>query len=93
MRRELDAERPSIRLESMSNGRGFEPPMITLYGVKLTRRYRDGEEWATTDTFGRDDLLLVSKVADLAHTWIFVETQNGLGGPRKSQPERDTEPE
>ena len=35
--------------------------------------------WPTSDIFGRDDLPLLAKVADLAHTWIFVETQNGLG--------------
>lgn len=26
--------------------------------------------------FGRDDLLLVAKVADLAHTWIFGHNQS-----------------
>lgn len=52
----------------------------TRHSIKLTRLYRDGDKWATSDTFGRDDLPLVAKAADLAHTWIFVETQNGLGG-------------
>jgi len=48
------------------------------HNVSLVRIYRDGEKWATSETFGRDDLPLVSKVADLAHTWIYVETQNGI---------------
>jgi len=48
------------------------------HNVSLLRIYRDGEKWATSETFGRDDLPLVSKVADLAHTWIYVETQNGI---------------
>jgi hypothetical protein len=30
------------------------------------------------DVRQEDDLPLVSKVADLAHTWIYVETQNGI---------------
>ena len=45
----------------------------------MQRLWRDGDTWATSDAFGRDDLPLLSKVADLAHTWIFIETQNGLG--------------
>lgn len=49
------------------------------HNVSVVRLYRDGETWATSDTFGRDDLPLLAKVADLAHTWIFIETQNGLG--------------
>jgi hypothetical protein len=46
------------------------------------RIYKDGNDWKTTDSFGRDDLPLVAKVADLAHTWIFqqgAETENGSG--------------
>jgi hypothetical protein len=49
------------------------------HNVSVVRLYRDGDTWASSETFGRDDLPLLSKVADLAHTWIFVETQNGLG--------------
>ena len=51
------------------------------HNVSVVRLYRDGETWATSDAFGRDDLPLLSKVADLAHPWIFIETQNGLGRP------------
>ena len=40
------------------------------YSVRLTRIYRDGEEWKRTESFGRDELPLVTRVADLAHTWI-----------------------
>jgi len=49
------------------------------HNVCVQRLYRDGDTWATTDSFSRDDLPLLAKVADLAHTWIFIETQNGLG--------------
>ena len=52
------------------------------HNVKVSRLYKDGEKWATTQVFGRDDLPLLAKVSDLAHTWIFVETQNGLGGSK-----------
>jgi hypothetical protein len=50
------------------------------HNVKVSRLYKDGEKWASSQVFGRDDLPLLTKVSDLAHTWIFVETQNGLGG-------------
>jgi len=37
------------------------------YNVTLTRLYRDEEEWKQTTSFGRDDLPLVAKVADMVH--------------------------
>ena len=40
------------------------------FNVTFSRLYKDGDEWLSTDSFGRDDLLLLGKVADLAHTWI-----------------------
>ena len=45
------------------------------HNVQLRRLYKDGKEWKTSDSFGRDDLPLVGKVADLAHTWIFQRAQ------------------
>jgi hypothetical protein len=40
------------------------------YNVTFSRLYKDGEQWRSTESFGRDDLLVVAKVADQAHTWI-----------------------
>jgi hypothetical protein len=45
------------------------------HNVTFERSYKDGEEWKTTTSFGRDDLLTLAKVADLAHTWIVQERQ------------------
>lgn len=45
------------------------------YNVTLSRLYKDGEEWKSTDSFGRDDLLLLGKVADNAHSWICQQSQ------------------
>ncbi len=53
--------------------------MGTRYNVTLARLYKDGDQWKSSDSFGRDDLPLVGKVADLAHTWIFDHGQNGNG--------------
>ena len=32
------------------------------YNVTFSRLYKDGDTWQSTDSFGRDDLLLLSKV-------------------------------
>lgn len=43
-----------------------------LHRVTLARSYKDREsnQWKNTDSFNRDDLLVVAKVADQAHSWI-----------------------
>ena len=47
------------------------------YNLKVTRRYAKEEQgtrtWHSTDSFGRDDLLALAKVVDLAHTWIHEQ--------------------
>jgi hypothetical protein len=45
----------------------------TRHNVTVARLYKDGDEWKRTESFGRDDLLLVAKVVDLAHSWIFEQ--------------------
>src|SRR4051812_21951486 len=48
----------------------------TRYNTTFCRLYRDGEGyWRSSDSFGRDDLLLVAKGADMAHTWISEQMQ------------------
>lgn len=42
----------------------------TRYNTTVSRIFKDGDEWKSTESFGRDDLLLLAKVSDLAHTWI-----------------------
>lgn len=41
------------------------------HSVSLVRLYRNGDVWKESIRFGRDDLQLVAKVADLAHSWIY----------------------
>lgn len=43
------------------------------YSVSVCRLFRDGEQWRESSRFGRDDLPLVAKAADLAHSWIFEQ--------------------
>ncbi len=50
---------------------------FTRHNVTFSRIYRDGEQWKTTQTFGRNDLLVLAKVADQAHTRIFELQPSG----------------
>lgn len=45
----------------------------TRHNVTFARLYKDNDDqWRQTDSFGsRDDLPLLTKVADQAHDWIF----------------------
>ena len=45
------------------------------YNTTFSRLYKDGEEWKTTDSFGRDDLLVLAKVSDRTHSWIHDQSQ------------------
>jgi hypothetical protein len=47
----------------------------SMHNVTITRLYKDDEGWKDSTSFGRDDLPLVAKVADLVHTWIFQQNQ------------------
>ena len=50
---------------------------VVRHNVTFSRIYKDAEgNWKSTPSFGRDDLLVVAKVADMAHTKIF-EVANG----------------
>lgn len=59
-----------------------------FYNTTFERRFRDGEgEWKSTSGFGRDDLLILSKVADLAHSWICTQQE----GERQRSRQRATQ--
>ena len=49
---------------------------IVRYNVTFSRIYKDETEWKTSDSFGRDDLLVLAKVADQAHTWICAAAKS-----------------
>ena len=49
------------------------------HNVTITRLYKDGDEWKTSTSFGREELPLVAKVADLAHSWIYQQGQESNG--------------
>ncbi len=47
------------------------------HNVTVSRIYKDADDqWRDSTSFGREDLPLVAKVVDQAHTWIY---ENGNG--------------
>jgi hypothetical protein len=59
------------------------------YNVTFSRIYKDGDKWQSTDSFGRDDLLLLSKVADQTHSWIFQQSQGEDNASKAASREND----
>jgi hypothetical protein len=43
----------------------------TWFNATFERSYREEDQIRSSQTFGRDDLLALAKVADLTHTRIF----------------------
>lgn len=42
------------------------------YNVQISRLYKDkADKWKDSSSFGREDLPLVAKVADLAMVWMY----------------------
>jgi hypothetical protein len=52
-----------------------DTPQGQRFNTTFERSYRDGEEWKTSDSFGRDDLLTVGFVAAEALRWIMEQKQ------------------
>ena len=46
------------------------------HNVTVTRLFRNGDTWKESSQFGRDDLLTLSKVADMAHSWIYSSAEH-----------------
>lgn len=42
----------------------------THYTVGVCRLFKNGDQWKESARFGRDDLLVLAKVVDEAHSWI-----------------------
>ena len=43
----------------------------TYYSVTFTRSFKKDEQWHESDSYGRDDLPLLEKLADKCHEWIY----------------------
>jgi hypothetical protein len=47
-----------------------------VYNVTFSRSYKDGDQWKETASFGADDLLVLAKAANDAHTYICGQRRN-----------------
>jgi len=72
------AVRVAIWRNVVDNGNASRP----LYCATLSRSYKDGDNWKESSTFGADDLLLLAKAADEAHTWITKQRSADAHGER-----------
>ena len=74
----------AIKATIWRNGTEDQP----RHNVTFSRLYKDGDNWKSTQSFGRNDLLLLAKVADLAHSRIF---QLALPDDAEASPEDSPE--
>ena len=63
----------------------------TRYNVTFSRLYRDGDSWKNTRSFGRNDLLVLAKVADRTHDRI-VELQDSAASGAENGPANSSAP-
>ena len=60
------------------------------YSVSIVRIVKTEEGWDSSPTFGRDELPLVAKVADMVHTWLFQQNDRIESSPE--EPEATQQP-
>ena len=58
-----------------AEGKTVDGEMVKFYSINIDKAYKDGDEWKETPGFGRDDLLLLAKAVDEAHTWIYAQKE------------------
>jgi hypothetical protein len=56
----------------------------TFHNVSFSRLYKDESgEWKDSTSYGREDLPVLAKVADMVHTWLY-EHGNGNGEKKEA---------
>lgn len=51
------------------------------FNVTVSRLYKDGDRWRDSAGYGREDLPLVAKVADMAYAWIWAHEDAAHDSP------------
>lgn len=46
-----------------------------MFNVTAARLFKDGDEWKEASSFGRDDLLVLAKALNDAHSWIHGQKE------------------
>ncbi len=44
---------------------------IARHNVTFSRLYKDGDQWKSSDSFGRNDLPKLAILAQKAYVWVF----------------------
>jgi hypothetical protein len=50
-----------------------------MFNVSFQRAYKDGDEWKTSTSFGKNDLLALSLLATRAFEWIAAQQTEAPG--------------
>lgn len=50
----------------------------TRHNVTFSRIYREDDRWHSSESFGINDLLVLAKIANIAHSWLFSKSEDGL---------------
>jgi len=84
-----DHKKPAARIKlhpvSASIWRN-QNPNGTFYAVTVERSYRDDAgKWQTSSTFNANELLLLAKVADQAHSEIFKLRASDRNAPEADE--------
>jgi hypothetical protein len=59
------------------------PSCEVWFNVQFARLYLESGEWRESTSFGRDELPLVAKAADIAFAWIWSQS----GSPNARRPD------
>jgi hypothetical protein len=59
-----------------------ETSVGTRHNVTVARLYKDDDEWKQSESFGRDDLLVLAKIVDLWLTAGFSPQRSDPPSPR-----------
>ena len=61
-----------------------------MYDVKVTRGYKEDETWRDSYSFGYDDLLVVAKLMNDAHSFITAQrAKDQVAAPRGNTKRRE----
>jgi hypothetical protein len=63
-----------------------QTPKGPMYNVTVSRRFKDGEDWKDSRSFGFQDLLTLSKALVDAHTFISAQEAKERARTRKNSP-------
>jgi len=56
------------------NGERYNVQFKRIYRIDEAERGKKDNGWRESDSFGREDILLLAKLADQAHTWMYEQT-------------------